>query len=128
MAAGELAVPIDPGVRDVPVEYRGQLDTARPVLGVDCRLQSAHVRHVHRHETTLPEPGRASLGVAEPDVADQDRPTQVEGLTEPPQELDRVDVEPVSVVDPEGERQPVGQVDQALVLHHPAGSSSLSRL
>ena len=69
----------------------------------------------HVHEPALGQPGGAAGHVPEPGYPDQHPASQVEFLPVF-QHVDVGHIEPGPALGPEGQRQPVGQVDQALVL------------
>ena len=71
---------------------------------------------------------RGAAGVVdETDLAGQHRAAKIESLPVG-QHRDRVDVEPGALVDPEGQRKPVRQVDKALVSISVPDTSSTRRL
>jgi len=73
---------------------------------------------VHRNESALPQ-SRAAAILLEPERADQRSPSEVQFLAIV-EEPDASFVEPVTATQADPERRPVGQVDQVLVLNHPA--------
>src|ERR1039457_7112492 len=73
----------------------------------------------HVHEPALGQPGAPACRVPEPGHPEQDAASQVE-LLPVLQYLDLGQAEPGPALDPEGQRQPVGQVNDALVLDSPA--------
>src|SRR6185437_3373239 len=79
------------------------------------RLKGTNVGHVHRDESLLGKRTGASRVVAEAHFPGQDRTPKIEGLPVG-QHLNGVDVEPAAAVDPKGQGNPVGQVDQTLVV------------
>ncbi len=62
--APERAVPLDQSVLDSAVDLRADVQTPRPVLGRDRRLQRADVRQMHGYESALNQRGDAAGGIA----------------------------------------------------------------
>ena len=115
MIAGEIAVALNAGVADIPVDDRQEFDGARPVLGPQGCLQRASVWEVHGRDTPLYHRGGAPGRIAEAELAGQFGLPQIQILPVGEQ-LGRVNVEPIAAVDAELAGQPVRQVDQTLVL------------
>ena len=118
--AREVPVARNPAVLDLTVEPRADLYPARPVLGVDRRLQGGQMAVGHADEPSLGQPRCPPLAIAETQPAVEHAPMQVELLLVVEQ-LDTGEVEPRSAVDPEAQGQPVGEVDDALVGDGSAG-------
>ena len=78
--------------------------------------QPAQMLMLHVHEPALGKAGGTVRSIPEPNCPDQHAPPHVEVLPVL-KYVDGFELEPRAVVDPEGERQPVGQVDDALVLY-----------
>ena len=77
------------------------------------------MRVAHADKATLADLHDAAIGVPEPGATDQQTPIHVQLL------IVRKDVaglaaEPPTTLGPKRDRQPVGRVDQTLVLHNPA--------
>ena len=120
----QRVVPGDAGVADGAVQAGHHTERAGEVLrhqgGLQCR--DVGVRHGHQPALGQPDPPRG--GVLEQGVAGQDAAVQVQfhavlqhrggGL-----------VDPGAVVDAEPQGEPVGDVDQALVLHRAAADLGL---
>lgn len=70
---------------------------------------------VHVDEAALGDDGLEPVTVPEPDVADEDAASKIQFLPVV-QQLHRTHVEPRTPVDPEREREPVGQIHEVLVL------------
>ena len=117
---GECAVALDAVVAHVPVDHGEDFHRARPVLGPDRGFQRARVRCVHGGDPALQHPAGPAGRVAETELAGQFGSPQIHRLAVG-QYLGGVDVEPVAAVDAELERQPVRQVDHALVLDTDTG-------
>ena len=120
MLAREVAVAVDEGVLDAGVDHRADLDRPCPVLGLDRLFQRADVREVHGGEASLPDPCGAAGVVAEAVHALEQPGAEVEALPVLKQGGSGVDGEPLLAVDAEGHREPVRQVDEALVVDDPA--------
>ena len=71
--------------------------------------------------------GVAALGIAKPQPLGEHGAAQVE-LLAVFVERDVGDVEPLAVLDPEGQVEPVRQVDERLVLHFAAGHDAPQRV
>ncbi len=115
MLVAETAVSGDIGVPYPPVQAGAHLQAARPVLGDEGRVESSEVGVRHGHDPTLRDRRPAALPVGDPEVPSEDAPAEVEFL-HVVGDRHRVDVAPVPAVDPDCQRLPVGQVDDALVL------------
>ncbi|TWH16406.1 hypothetical protein L618_002400000100 [Rhodococcus rhodochrous J45] len=100
---GQIAVAVDEGVANRTVEHGAELDGAAPVLGHHRGLHRADMRQVHGDEAALDEGGRAALPVAPAQPSGQHRAAQIQVLAVVEQ-LDGVDIEPLPVVDAEGQR------------------------
>ena len=120
VGAGQLPVALHTGIGDVAVQRRADLDPSRPVLGDDGRLQGGDVGLVHRDEPMLGHRGGAPGRVAEAQLPGQHRTAKVECLAVG-QQRNGIDVEPLSALDAERQRKPVGKVHQAFVLGLGAG-------
>ncbi len=115
VAAGQFPVPFNAGILHRAVKRRTHVNPARPVLGHDRRLQPAQVLVLHMHEPALGQAGGTARRVPEPDRPGQHAAAQVD-LLDVVQEVDIVHPKPGAALDAECHRQPVGQVDDALVL------------
>ncbi len=119
VAAVELAVAGDARVRHAAVEAAHQLEPARPVLGHDGELDRGEVRLAQVDEAPALEERAPPGAVAQAHAARQDPPPQVELLSV----LEHLQVrrgEPVPARGPRAEAQPVGEVDEVLVLDRSA--------
>ena len=74
----EPAIPGYPGVGDVAVETRADLEGARPVLGHKRRLEGRQVRVVHGDESPLRQARDPAGVVADPGVPREDSSAEVE--------------------------------------------------
>ncbi len=119
MPAREFLVARHVGVDDAAVQRRGYLECARPVLCGDVERDGRQVRRPHMDQTPFGQTRDPTLRVDEPEIALENPALRVEPLTVVP-ELGLVDVEPGLAVHPDLQRQPVGQVDQVLILDDPA--------
>ncbi len=115
VVASQTAVAGDPGVRDGAVECRAQLERTRPVLADDRDLHGGQVGLGHVDEPPLRHPGHPPGGVAGSHDPREHPAAEVQLLCVAEQ-LEAADVEPGAVADPEGQRQPVGHVDEILVV------------
>jgi hypothetical protein len=119
VAAVQVAVALHPGVHDPAVQARADLQRPRPVLGHEGGLQPREVLIVHAHEPALDHAGATALVVPPAQVPDERPLPQVE-LQAVIQDVG-ADVEPRPVGHAEVEWQPVGEVDELLVLDRAAG-------
>ena len=121
VSAVELAVARHAGVGDPAVEGREDRDTARPVARHDRGLERGHVLVAHVDEASLGDLGLPAGVVPERDEAREDAAAHVE-VEAVALHLDLREVEPLAVLDAERQRQPVGHVDEVLVLDRPAAA------
>ncbi len=119
--AGQVAV-----ARDAVVAHAAVQAPSAPSAGPDqsSAVRSTHsagqVRLGHADDAAFVPAGRPARRIAQAQVAVQHASAEIELLPER-QQLDLVEPEPVAVVDPERQRQPVRQVDEILVLDPAAG-------
>ena len=118
MTRGEAPVAGNAAILDTAIDCGEHLQLARPAERRDRGLQGGDTRVVHRDQPTLRYRRAPALSVAEAEHSGQHATPDVQ-LQRVFGELDPVDVEPRPTVDTEGERQPVGEVDQVLVLDFP---------
>jgi hypothetical protein len=124
MLAAQLAIALDAGVDDPPIDRGSDLDPARPVLGAERRLDRGEMRRRHVHEPSTGNCRLPALAVAQAHLAHQHALLEVQLLAEG-EDLDAAQVEPVPACRTEAQEQPVGQVDEVFVLDHPPGDVGL---
>ncbi len=125
MPSGERAVAFDARVADVAVERALHLQLTRPAVRRELRTQHRQMWVGHVHETALHHEQAPRGRQVDTHAPGEDAGPQVERLPvlqqarvvrgEPP------GGRPALRRDAEAQRQPVGQVDQVLVLHLPPG-------
>ena len=120
MLVVELAVQLRARVDDAPVDRRTHRDACRPVVGGQRQFQRAQVHVAHRDQAPLLERTAPPLAVLEAYAPQQHAAPQIE-LLAVRQELDGSRIEPVLLGDAKLEREPVGEIDEILVLDHAAG-------
>ena len=115
----EVAVASHPGVGHVPVEGGQDLELTIEPFGDKCRLQGAEVDAGHRDQASLGDSEATAVLIDEPGDAAQHALAQIE-LDPMLSHFGTVFVDPgpglTSDDDPEPQHQPVGDVDDALVL------------
>ena len=109
-------VPGDHLVGDPTVETGDDLDATRPVLGRDRPLDTRQVAVSHGHEPAAAQRRLAANPVAEPQFALDQRKPHVVGVSVA-QQLHGVEPDRVLTFDPQLQHEPVGEVDQVLVVH-----------
>ncbi len=115
MAVVEFPIALDIGVGHPAVEGAAEFHPAAPVFGHQAHFQGGQVAVAHVHQAALPEQGGAPAVVPEPDRPHQHPLLEVELLAEG-EGLHPAQVEPFAVLDTKGKGEPVGKVDQILVL------------
>ena len=115
----EALVQLGARVRDTPVQGRPHAHAPRPVLGRQRELEGADVHVGHRDQASLAQRGPSTLAVLETD-GPREKPTLQVELLSVGQQRGGLDVEPVLVADAKIERQPVGKIDEFLVLDRAA--------
>ena len=119
--AVELLIQLRARVDDASVDRRTDRDSSRPVLGGQHQFQRAQMHVGHRDETLLLQQTSSPLSILETYGAQQHAAPQIEFLAIR-QEFDGPRIEPVLIGDPKLEREPIGEIDEILVLDHPAGN------
>ena len=114
MAVGQLPIAWDARVDDVAVDPRADVQASGPVLRDDRGVEAGDARVVHRDEPPLDE-RRLMSAASEADVTREGARSKIELLPVRDQ-FDRANIEPIPTPDPEREREPVGKVDELLVL------------
>src|SRR6266545_2847887 len=120
MATVQVAVALDPRVDHPAVQPGANLQRPRPVLGREGGLQPGEMLVLHAHEAALHHAGPPALVVPPRQVPDERPMAQVQ-LEAVLQDVGLPDVEPRPAGDPQLQHQPVGDVDQVLVLDPAAG-------
>ena len=115
---GEAPVAGHAAILNTAIDRGQHLELARPSERRDRGLQGGDTRVVHRDQATLRYRRAPAHTVAKAEHSGQDATPDVQ-LQRVFGEVDLVDVEPGPTLDPEGERQPVGEIDQVLVLDFP---------
>ncbi len=124
MLAVQLAIPCDAGVDDPAVERGHDLHLAGPVQRPDRHFEGREMRPAHVHQAAAFDRRFTARLVADGEAAGENTVAQVELLPE----VDRfvpLQIEPVAIGGAKRQRQPVGEVDQVLVLDHLAGNIGL---
>ena len=116
MAALELAVARDHLVGHPPVERGDHLHATRPILRGEDPLDAALVAVGHAHESTTPQGRLTAREVPETQLASHQRMPDVV-VVPVGQELHVVEPDRVRALDAQFQHEPVGQVDQVLVVH-----------
>ncbi len=114
--AGQFPVAVHAGILHGAVNARANAQHSRPVLGDDRGLQTGQMRLRHVDEPPLGQPREPSARVTEAKPPGQQSAPQVQ-LLALGQHLHLVKVEPVTVIDRDRDRKPVGQVHHGLVVH-----------
>src|SRR5262245_63624289 len=107
------------GIRDIAVPHGAPCEPAGPVLRRDGDMLARQVLVAHVHEAALSDAGFPPVQIAYAHGPQIKSTSQIERLSIL-QNIEAAQVEPVSVVDAEGQWQPVGEVDQVLTLDRPA--------
>jgi hypothetical protein len=116
----EFAIELRARVYDATVNRRTHRDASGPVVGGQRHFQRAHMHVRHRDQAPLAEGAAPPLSVLEADAAQQHAVPKIKFLAVG-QDCDRSRIEPVLVGDAPPECEPVGEIDEILVLNHPAG-------
>jgi len=114
--------PVEPGagVDDAPVDRATHGDAARPVLGSQRQLQHAEVHVAHGDQAPLLQQAAPALLVLEAQRAQQQAAVQIQFLVVG-QNRHGARVKPRLIGHAKAKREPVGEVDQILVLDRAAG-------
>ena len=116
VAALELAVARDHLVGHPPVERGDHLHATRPILRGEDPLDAALVAVGHAHEPTTLQGRLTAREVPEAQLASHQRMPDVV-VVPVGQELHVVEPDRVRALDAQFQHEPVGQVDQVLVVH-----------
>ena len=119
MDGAQSPVTLHPGVAHRGVQAATNLQAALPVLGHHRGLQTGQMGVAHADKAAGGDLDHPALGVPPAGAAHQHTPIHVQLLIVR-QDLAALAAEPLATLGPKRQRQPVGRVDQTLVLHHPA--------
>jgi hypothetical protein len=114
MAGAQVAVALDAGVDHPAVQPGADRQGPRPVLRREGGLKPGEMLVLHAHQSVLDHAGTPTLGVPPPQPPDERPAVQVQ-LQPVVEDVGLLDVEPRPAGDPEGQGEPVGDVDQVLV-------------
>ena len=118
MLAVQVAVALDAGVQNPAIQTGAHLDAVRPVLSGELRLQAGQVLVLPANEPVLHHLGSPPHGVLPGKPADQRCMLHIQ-FEVVVLDAGLLHVEPGTAGDPKFQREPVGDVDQVLVLHLP---------
>ena len=116
MLLGKFAITRHAVIGHASVQGGADRHATRPILGRQLDTKPGQMGIGHTDETTFAPPCGLALGVPDPEVTVKQPPLEVEFLAKR-EHVHLIHSEPFAVVNTEGERQPVRQIDEILVFN-----------